>query len=248
MSRATAAAARRRSVASVDPTLKQTIQNTSVVNGTTLVLTTTANIAVGDLIVIAATRGTITGDVNTITSVVVSAGATDGFGDTAQACRASTYDLHLEAARCTTLIPSGSTITITYASSSGKRAAIAAVFDQVTTKTAETTSGITGIGGDGGTSAGPNGNSLTPSATALTVNTTARHLVVGASSIGGGRTSTPGSGYTEIAEAQTTSGSGDKGVVMEWKFATAVATETAANTQTSSAVWAAVVATWPCTA
>lgn len=248
--RGVAAAARRRSV-TIDPVLSHFwTGNTggSTTSGTTTQVTTTADIVPGELIVIAATRGTITGDTDTVTGVAVSAGATNGFLDAAQAARASTSDLHLLAALCTTLIPAGSTITVTFASSAGRRAMIAATFTQVTSKIAEATSGTSGIGGDGGTSAGPNGNSTTPSATTTGSTTTARCLVVAASTLTGGHTSTPGAGYSEVAESQTTTGTGDKGLQMEWKFVTATGAQTAGNTISATQVWAAVVAAWPITA
>jgi hypothetical protein len=76
----------------------------------------------------------------------------------------------------------------------------------------------------------------------------ARTLVVGASTLTGGHSSTPGAGYTEVADVITTVGNNDKGVQMEWKFVTSTGVQTATNTINTSQVWAAVVAAWPLTA
>jgi hypothetical protein len=249
--RTVAAASRRRGTATVDPTLLMAVAGSSGTGtgfSTTVTATTTTTLPVGTLLVVGSTRLCLSGDTTGVSSIAVSAGALGTVTEAGSAVRANTSELSVHGALVTTSIPSGSTVTVTFRQTAARKAVILAAFSQVTSGVAETSSGVFS-GGDGGTSAGPNGSSTSPTATATAANTTARALVIGACTLTLTHTFTPGTGYTEVAEASSSStGGNDRGLEMEWKFVTVTGTESMGGTISATQVWASVVATFPLTA
>jgi hypothetical protein len=160
-----------------DPTPEQVISNVSTVSGTTLTLTTTADIPVGRTLQLATNRTTLAGNAGGLTSVTVNAGATSTFGVSATANRAGSHNLNLYTAQVTTLIPAGSVFTITYAAGSSRKAAQLAVFTETLSANEETSSNVA-LSTDGSVSSGSNGSGVTATATATAVNTGADEIAI----------------------------------------------------------------------
>lgn len=185
---------------------------------TTITVTTTAAIPVGDVIAVALNRGTATaGQVMGSAVVSLSGGAVDSW-TRASASRAMTHDTALMVARVTSAIASGTTVTITTSTNGTNRAAaIVAGIHNLSSGAPNATSGDDAAGQDRDTNHGPNANGTSISAPTDAVTTVPHTLVLGAFGIGGTSIYTQGAGQTEIGQGKTEVGSADRGVAFGYK-------------------------------
>ena len=220
-------------------TFKQLVKFTSTSSSSTSVITTTADILVGEDIIIAVGRAIASGTCG-VSGITVSAGAIT-FERVATSNRASTLDVSLHRLRCTTLIPSGSTITVTHRSSSAKRGLMLQVITGLTSAAADASSGNPADNQAGNTSRGENGSDTTPSASTGATTTVPDTLVLCAFGEGGTNTWSDASGSTKIDEARTTSGTSDRGVGLYYKIVSSTGVQTADAAVSPSAGWAGAV-------
>lgn len=221
-------------------TLLQKVKSAQTANASTHTFVTTADIHVGEDIFIAMGRTALSTTTNGVTSITTSAGA-GTFERCAVSCRTGVVDVSLARFRVTTLIPSGSTITWTGPSNSTKRGAIMQVVSGLSASAANATSGTTSQGQAGNVSGGSNGSSSTASSvTAAT--TVAACLVLGIVSEGGTTAYTPASGTTLIDEIRSSSGTADRGILLEYKIVAATGAQTISAGLDSSGSWAAAAA------
>ena len=220
-------------------TLKQLVKFTSTSSAATSTFVTTADINPGEDIFIVSGRAITTGLCG-IANISTSAGA-GTFERIDSACRANTIDVTLGRFRCTTLIPSGSTITVTYRSSSAKRGAVLQVVSGLTSAAAHKTGGDAADNQTGDTNRGSNGSSTAASASTDAATTIADCLVVGGFGEGGTNTFSSSSGSTKIDEARTTSGTADRGAGLFYKIVSATGTQTLNASVSPSGSWAGVV-------
>lgn len=189
----------------------------------------------GDLIVAAVSRSTASGNVLGGHAMSVSAGSI-GTQYRTTASRASTHNLGLVAAFATSTIPSGSTVTVTTTSTSAKRGMSVQVWRGLAIQDPEITTGDPATGGNGNTSYGYNASSASPSASfSIGPHTTPDALAVAAWGVG---TNTidfgPGSGWTEVVDARTNTGSSDRGVFTEYQILTTATSTTVGLTASAS--------------
>lgn len=224
-------------------TIKQTVLQSSTVSSVNSTFVTTADILPGEDIFISMGRSITSASVAGIANITTSAGA-GTFERVATSIRASTYDIHIGRLRCTTLIPSGSTITAVAREAVGKRGGVMQVVSglKATYAAANASSGNAADNVAGNIGTGPNGNSNAESASTTGATTAADCFVLGAMSYGGTSTTNAGSGFTELGKIKTTSGSGDRGVMLEYKVVAATGVQTATASITASGGWAAAVA------
>lgn len=208
--------------------------------------TTTADIPVGRVIVIGYGRVTATSAPTGCTGVTLSAGAVTGFRTLASGLRASTVDLGMVAMQVTTLIPAGSTITLLSATGTGKRGGVLSTWSNVTLPPVEdATSGTDSLAVTGGNNSGPNGSGTTLTATTSGSMPAGDHLVISCMSYGGTQTITADATYTEVGKIKTTSGSSDRGCMVQYKNDSSSGTKTATATISPTGGWAATVAALP---
>ena len=190
---------------------------------TTIAVTTTATIPVGNVIVVAINKGSATaGQVMGSAVASLSAGAVDGW-TRASANRENTHDTALLTARVTTAIPAGSTVTVTTSTNGTNRGvAIVAGISGLSSGTPNATSGDDAAGQDRSTSHGSNVNNSASITTPTDAATTVAHtLVLGAFGAGGPTyTVTQGSGQAQVGYTYTEVGSSDRGIVLAYKVAT----------------------------
>lgn len=226
---------------------KQKVLFTSTVSSTTSVLTTTEVIYPGDDIFIASGRAIASGGTNGISGAVVSAGAVT-FERVATSCNASTLDTVLIRLRCTTLIPLGSTVTVTHRSAAVKRGLIMQVVSGLTSATADASSGNTADNTAGNVAGGSQGSSTSAATSSLATTTVANTLVLCAFGEGGTNTFTAASGTTKIDESRTTSGTADRGVGLFYKIVSATGVQTANATVAPTGSWAGALGAFAITA
>jgi hypothetical protein len=224
-------------------TIKQTVLQSSTVSSVNSTFVTTADILPGEDIFIAMGRTLLSTDTAGISNITTSAGA-GTFERVATATRASTFDVHIGRLRCTTLIPSGSTITAVARDAVGKRGGVMQVVSglKATYTAANASSGNAADNTTGATSTGPNGSGTAESASTSGATTAADCFVIGANSVGGTSTVSPGSGFTELGESRTSSGSADRGCQLQYKIVSATGTQTSTATLSATGGWCAVVA------
>jgi len=223
--------------------IKQTVTQTGTTSSVNTTFTTTADILPGEDIFIALGRATQTGHAAGISNITTSAGA-GTFERVATSIRASTFDLVLARLRCTTLIPSGSTITAVSRTSEAKRGGVMQVVSglKATYTAANASSGNAADNADGGTSSGPNGSSTAESGSTTGATTAADCLVLGVGSVGGTSTVSAGSGFTQMGQAKSASGTSDRGCILEYKIVSATGVQTATATLSATGGWAMAVA------
>ena len=219
--------------------IKQTVTQTGTTSSVNTTFTTTADILPGEDIFIALGRATQTGHAAGISNITTSAGA-GTFERVATSIRASTFDLVLARLRCTTLIPSGSTITAVSRTSEAKRGGVMQVVSglKATYTAANASSGNAADNADGGTSSGPNGSSTAESGSTTGATTAADCLVLGVGSVGGTSTVSAGSGFTQMGQAKSASGTSDRGCILEYKIVSATGVQTATATLSATGGWA----------
>jgi hypothetical protein len=220
-------------------TFKQLVKFTSTASASTSTFTTTADILPDEDIFIAIGRA-VGSVLCGVSGVSVSAGA-GTFERVDTSCRANTLDVHLARFRCTTLIPSGSVVTITHRSSTAKRGGIMQVVSGLTSAAANADGGNLADNQLGSTSRGSNGSSTNISASTDAATSVANCLVLCAVGEGGTNAFSEASGTTKIDEARTTSGSGDRGVGLFYKIVSATGVQTANASASPSAGWAAAI-------
>lgn len=221
----------------VSPVVTVVAAATSLVAATTMTVTTTTDIQVGDVIAVGVTRG-VTSAASTMgtATVSLSSGVVEAW-TRGSACRSGTYDTAMMVARVSTVIPSGTTVTITTSGNSNYRvAAIVAGIRGVSSGAPNATSGDDASGNMGDSNHGPSviGASLMAPTDAAT--TVANTIVIGTFGIGAGSTYTQSAGQTEIASRVTAGGMADRGVLMSYKVvaATGVQSLTLQSDPTSS--------------
>lgn len=222
-------------------TFKQLVKFTSTAAGTTSTFTTTADILVGEDIFVAIGRTITNVTLCGVSNISTSAGA-GTFERVATSCRSVTFDVHLGRFRCTTLIPSGSVITVTHRSSNTKRGGIMQVVSGLTSAAAHKSSGNAADNQLGDTNRGDNGSSTAAASSTATATTIADCLVLGAFGEGGTNAFAGTSGTTKVDEARTTSGSADRGVGLFYKIASTTGVQTINASVSPSGSWAGVVA------
>lgn len=218
-------------------TLLQKVLFSSTVSSTTSVLTTTAAINPGEDIFIASGRAIAAGGTNGISGAVVSAGAAT-FERVATSCNSATLDVVLIRLRCTTLIPSGSTVTVTHRSAAVKRGLIMQVVSGLTSATANGSSGNTADNTAGNVNNGSFGSSTAAATSTAATTTVADCLVLCAFGEGGTNVFAATSGTTKIDESRTTSGTADRGVGLFYKIVSATGVQTANASVTPTGSWA----------
>lgn len=189
----------------------------------------------GDLIVAAVNRATASGNVLGGHTITVSTGSIGTQWKTT-ASRASTHNLGLVAAFATSPISSGSTVTVTTTSTAAKRGMSVQVWRGLTVQAPEVITADSAEGGNGSTSYGANASSASPSwSFSVAAQTTPNAVAFGAFGVG---TNTvdfgPGDGWTEVADARTNSGSGDRGIFTEYQVLSAAAATEVELTATAS--------------
>lgn len=192
---------------------------TSTATGTTIAVTTTAAIPVGDVVAVAFTRGSsASGLVIGAATATLSGGAIDSWTRTT-ASRSGTLDTAMMTARVTTAIPLGATITVTTSNNSMNRAGmIVAGIHNVSAGVPNAATGDDAAGQDAATHHGANINGASLTATTSAATTTAHTLVLGTFGIGGATiTYTQAGDQTEIGQAKTAAGSSDRGVAFAYK-------------------------------
>ena len=216
-------------------TLVAAVSTTATDAVTATTVTLSVDVQPGDLIIAAVSRATASGNVLGGHTMSVSAGSI-GTQYRTTASRASTHHLGLVAAFATEAIPSGSTVTVTTTSTSAKRGMSVQVWRGLAIQAPEITTADPATGGNGSTSFGYNASSASPSASfSIGPHATPDALAVAAWGVG---TNTidfgPGSGWTEVVDARTNSGSGDRGVFTEYQVLTTATSTTVALTASAS--------------
>lgn len=206
---------------------------TGTSGGATLVLNVARPVAAGKKLVLATSRLDNTAQTATgLTSVVDSRGNTWTL-NAAQSIRANTSQVQFSWCDIAVALQAGDIITVTWPQLVAKRLAAAFVCSGLlsggpsvgsgTAVTANTNSGINGTG--------------TAVTTSITT-TTANCLVFGAVGSGTGNPFTAGSGYTIGSDVQTTSGAADRGLMVEYKTASAAGSVAVNSTMAASGGWA----------
>lgn len=176
----------------------------------------------GDLVIASLNRSTTSGNILGGHVVSVSSG-TIGTQWRTTASRASTHNLGMVAAFCTSQIASGSTLNVETTSNSNKRGLVVSVWRGCEIKAPEAATADSATGGNGSTSYGYNANANTFSFN-VGPQTTPNALVIGTYGVGSNtNVFSVGSGYTLIADARTNSGSADRGVFVEYNMVSVVA-------------------------
>ena len=196
----------------------------TTVTSATVVMTTTAAVAVGDVIV--ATVGSSTAN-RVLNSVTDSAGNTYTIR---RSSPASTINTYIATAPCTTILPSGGTITATFASSLSSLMAVEAF----KVSGAQNAMDVAATGSTGSVVAW--------SATIVPVSPNS--LVVGCSSLLDTRANTPGTNYTEIAEIQGSGGNKYSHAAV-WRLLATPASQTPGGTWAGAAAWASAAIVLP---
>lgn len=220
--------------------LKQKVLFTSSSSASTSTFVTTAAINPGEDIFIVTGRAILVGNLCGISNISTSAGA-GTFERIDTSCRSATYDCNMGRFRCTTLIPSGSTITATYRSNAAKRGAIMQVVEGLTSSAAHKTGGNAADNQLGDTNRGANGSSTAASASTSAATTIADCLVIGAFAEGGTNTFNSSSGSTKVDEARTVTGTADRGVGLFYKIVSATGVQTLNASVSPSGSWAGVI-------
>lgn len=216
-------------------TLVAAVSTTATDAVTATTVTLPVAVQPGDLIVAAVSRATASGNVLGGHAMSVSAGSI-GTQYRTTASRASTHNLGMVAAFATALTPASSTITVTTTSTAAKRGMSVQIWRGLAVQAPEVATADAADGGNGNTSFGNNASSASPSwSFNLAAQTTPDAVAVAAFGVG---TNTidfgPGAGWTEVVDARTTSGSGDRGVFTEYQMLTAAAATTVALAASAS--------------
>lgn len=222
--------------------LRQSFEAISTANDAVLTVATVTDIPVGQVILLGTSKTSVTGSPLGVTSITDPSGNAWHLDD-ADAGRASTYDLAIHRCIVTTLIPAGSTITITFNHTSTRKAVVGSVWAGLLGTLDQTSGDFSGS--DGGTSIGDNGSSALASTSTLGATTAANELVLSVISNGGTTVVTPGTGMTAIDDIKTTVGSSDRGLMLQYKIVSATGVQTATGNYSTSGGWAAAVATYP---
>ena len=212
--------------------------------GTTLTLTLPA-VSAGSVVVMATTRSIGAGATPGVTSITAPGGMS-WQTHAATSVRSNTHDHALHYLPVTSAISSGTTCTVTFASTSNNRAAVAAVITGVDTPhDAHSPDAIPAAS----THSGANGSGASVSAITTTAVTELSCLTIGAVAYNGGQTFTPtGPGTEEEATATTTSGSGDRSVTLCFSPDQSYTSGTrSVDGGVTGGSWAATVVTFPLT-
>jgi hypothetical protein len=208
----------------------------------TIAITVPVDCAAGDVIVIGTNRGAATGNQQGVASITGAGTGNTGWVRGAHSTRSNTHDINIHILKVVNPIAAGTTLTITHNTANNRKTAILAVFSGTTGELdAHSNTAAPGVAD---TNVGSQGSSATPSSTTTAAVTENNCLVVGVTSLAGTATATANTGE-EIAEASTTAGSSDRGLMMQWLNANAAGTKTISATNTASAGWAAAVITIP---
>jgi hypothetical protein len=131
----------------------------------------------------------------------------------------------------TSALSSGDTITITSSQSNARFACVIEEFDDIVTGT-----DVGATGNSGGVS------DATPTTSFTATTSQADELLVGVMGIvSPARIYTPGAGFTGGTDIVSTAGSGDRGVVVQWKYLTSTGTQRSNGTFNSASIYGATV-------
>lgn len=211
---------------------------------TSISVTTTAAIPVGDIIAVAVNRGTGTaGQVMGSAVASLSTGAVDSWTRNS-ASRAATADTALLTARVTTVIPAGSTVTVTTSTNNTNRAAmIVAGIHNLSSGVPAASSGDAAAGQSRDENHGPNANGVSLIASTSAATTVAHTLILGAFGIGGTATYTNQAPQTEVNQLRTSVGSADRGITLSYKVVSMTGVQSMTiNSSPSSGITGVVVA------
>lgn len=201
------------------PTVVEAGYTVSTSTGSVAV-TTTSEIAAGDIIAVAFTRGTASSTAGSA-AVTLGAGAIDSWAS-ASAQRTGVVEVELLTAKVTTTIPLGTTITVASSTNSNNRAIVAvASIHNVSTGAPDATTGDDAAGVASTSSAGANASATTLTATTDSSTTVANTLVLGLFGFNTSQTWAFSSG-TQVSYQTTTAGSSDRGLILGYRVATSV--------------------------
>jgi hypothetical protein len=218
--------------------LKQKVLFSSTASSANSAFTTTADILPGEDVFIGLGRNALSTTTNGMLNITTSAGA-GTFERVATSCRSGTFDMQLGRLRCTTLIPSGSTITAVGRSASAKRGGVLQVVSGLTSAAAHKSSGNAADNTAGNVSGGVHGSSTSESGS-TPATTVADTFVLSVLSYGGTGAYAVTNG-TEIDKTRTTSGTADRGAILAYKIESTTGAKTIAASQPTGG-WAVGIA------